>query len=287
LDLARYKALKLQLPYVVAARFNPAYRNKTNFAATDYFILDIDHVANAQIDMNTLKEKLSTDDRVELLFASPGGDGLKLFFRLNERCFDGTKYAVFYKHFAEQFGLLHNIQGLIDTRTCDVSRACFLSADTEAYFNPNAEAVQMENFVNFENSDEFQQVFELDFRPKKDIVPIEKPALSVDIFAEIKAQFTERKRIDPPKKTFAAPKEVDVLLELIRERLMTYGIELRDTRAIQFGSQLTFGYQNKWAEMNVFYGKKGYSLVKSTKNGSHAELCDLVYLMVRELLADL
>lgn len=44
----------------------------------------------------------------------------------------------------------------------------------------------------------------------------------------------------------------------------------------------TFGGHQ--AELNIFYGKKGFSVVKSTKTACSDELNDLVYNLVMELI---
>lgn len=41
----QYATLKRQLPYFVCAMFNPPYRKTENFAYTEYFIIDIDHIS--------------------------------------------------------------------------------------------------------------------------------------------------------------------------------------------------------------------------------------------------
>lgn len=46
LNAAQYATLKQQLPYFVCAMFNPAYRKTENFAYTEYFIIDIDHLSD-------------------------------------------------------------------------------------------------------------------------------------------------------------------------------------------------------------------------------------------------
>jgi hypothetical protein len=44
--------------------------------------------------------------------------------------------------------------------------------------------------------------------------------------------------------------------------------------------------KDTWCELNLFYGKRGFSIVKTTKSGSHAELADLAANVLRELLYD-
>ena len=61
LDPKQYAQLKKQLPYIVCAMFNPAHRRTENFAYTEHFIVDIDHLSDKQINLNDLKVKLQND----------------------------------------------------------------------------------------------------------------------------------------------------------------------------------------------------------------------------------
>ena len=103
LDLKRYNLLKRELPYIVCGNFNPPYRKRENFSYIQYFILDIDHINEKGLALIQIKEKLMTDDRIVMLFVSPGEDGLKVMFKLEERCYDSGLYSIFYKTFLKQF----------------------------------------------------------------------------------------------------------------------------------------------------------------------------------------
>ena len=117
---------------------------------TEYFVVDIDHIEEKELSINDLKTKFTQDKRVVLCFVSPGQDGLKLIFRLKERCYDAGIYSIFYKLFLSKFGAEYNIQQVIDTRTSDVARACFVSMDANAYYNPEAEPVDLNQYLNTE-----------------------------------------------------------------------------------------------------------------------------------------
>ena len=139
LDYKQYSLLKRQLPYFVCAMFNPPYRKIENFAYTEYFIVDIDHVTAKQLSMPELRNRIEKDNRVILSFLSPGEDGLKVMFKLKERCYDSGLYSLFYKLFVNSFSQQYGLQQVVDRQTNDVSRACFISMDVDAYYNPDAE----------------------------------------------------------------------------------------------------------------------------------------------------
>ena len=49
MDTKAYVQLKRRLPYFVCGQFNPPFRRKENFAYTESFILDFDHLSSKQL----------------------------------------------------------------------------------------------------------------------------------------------------------------------------------------------------------------------------------------------
>ena len=94
IDINKFNDLKKHLPYVVCAIFNPPYRRKENFAYTEYFVLDIDNISQKDFSLESIKELIVQDSRVVLCFVSPSEDGLKVFFRLKERCYDQNIFSI-------------------------------------------------------------------------------------------------------------------------------------------------------------------------------------------------
>ncbi len=92
--------------------------------------IDFDHVE----DIGKLKETLLNDPCLdtELMFVSPSGDGLKWIVPVN------IDKATHLDHFRAIEGYLKEKYDLnIDPSGKDVSRACFLPCDPDAYINPN------------------------------------------------------------------------------------------------------------------------------------------------------
>ena len=97
LDNKQYSSLKRKLPYLVCGMFNPPYRRTENFAYTEYFIIDIDHLSEKGLSLADTRKCIEKDTRTVLSFVSPGEDGLKVLFKLKERCYDSGLYSLFYK----------------------------------------------------------------------------------------------------------------------------------------------------------------------------------------------
>ena len=77
IDDKQYNLLKRQLPYLVCGMFNPPYRKTENFAYTEYFIIDIDHLSDKGFSLPDVRKRIEADSRVVLSFVSPGEDGLR------------------------------------------------------------------------------------------------------------------------------------------------------------------------------------------------------------------
>lgn len=91
--------------------------------------LDFDHLPDVEGTFNALKEDSYFE--TQLLFRSPSGDGLKwvvsfLDSYIQQRIFNSL-YNYIFNHY--------NVQ--IDKMCRNVSRACFLPHDPQAYLNPN------------------------------------------------------------------------------------------------------------------------------------------------------
>lgn len=284
IDPKKYSLLKRKLPYVTCGIFNPPYRRTEHFASIEVFILDIDHISEKGITVNWLKEKLKADTRIELMFESPGGDGLKILFRLYEKCFDHAKYSMFYKVFAQSFSDQYDLNQVIDTRTSDVTRACFISIDSNAYYNPHAEAVRIESFVDFNDPFQVMELKSLEKAGKTEHEPeLNDRELTPDIFQQIKQKLNPNIRTSVPK-NITVPEELDKILPNVKEHIQKYDMTIKEVKNIHYGKQIHFTVGPHFAEINVFYGKNGYKVVPTTKSGASAELAQIAAKALCELL---
>ncbi len=290
LDPAGYRRQKKYLPYVVPSVFHPPYRRRENFAFSDQLILDFDHLSSKNLSADKVKDMLSKDERVELMFTSPGGDGVKVFFRLGEKITDHAKYSAFYKIFAAEFAKGYELIQVFDSRTSDVTRACFLSADLFAYYNPDATPVEIGQIVDFEDITGVKHLEEEIDKQQKALVKATSPkvpdqSLDKDVFIEIK------KKLNPDyvprtvkKKIYFVPEELNSAEESIREAMKEYGITVVSVRNINYGKQFLFEYKSEKAEINLFYGKKGFSIVRTVRNFNNRQLQDLIFQIIDRVL---
>lgn len=278
LDAKMYATQKRELPFFVCGMFTPAFRRKENFAYTEYFVLDIDHVQEKGHDLGELKQRLVSDSRVVLCFISPGQDGLKLMFKLKSRCYDAGIYSIFYKLFASMFSKQYNLQQVIDDRTCDVSRACFMSIDPDVYYNPVAELVDWEQIVNEQNSmalfENVKQVEEeqhqLGKKCEKDELVSNEPG--AETMQRIKSLLNPARAKKEKIKEYFVPGILNDIIGDLKRYIEETGAIVTEIRDISYGKKIGVQVGLKFAEINLFYGKRGFNVVKSPKQGTSEEL---------------
>ncbi|MBK9290665.1 MAG: hypothetical protein IPM52_03400 [Bacteroidetes bacterium] len=295
IDPRRYRDMKTHLPYVVAASFNPPYRRIENFASCSALIIDLDHLQAKGINMQELRRKINADPRVLLSFCSPSGDGLKVMFRFEPKFTDPARYSIFYKLFATRLAAEYNVHQVIDKSTSDVSRACFVSYDPEVYFNPEAEPVKWALYVDFENhlslnelldaTDEAQQKARMVAPEVKDERTLTAQDLPDEILQKIKDQLNPARAAQKEKRIYVPP-EVEQLLPRIASALQAQKLTMTEVKNIHYGKQIKVNLGNLWGEVNLHYGKKGFSVVKSTKSGSDDRITEAVALVIMNLLYD-
>lgn len=291
LDKKKYDLLKRELPYFVCGIFNPPFRRLENFGWINRFVVDIDHLTAKSLDPHLLKEKLAADTRIEMIFISPGGDGLKIMFRLSEKCFDYGKYSLFYKIFLREFSGFHNLSQVVDSRTSDVTRACFFSFDPEIYYNPHPEPVVMNSIIDFENPFEVsvaqkemkefedkQNECKADFGSEEAIIN----GPDDDILAQIRQTLNPNAR-QKRQKIIYVPEELNSTVEIVRQKMSSLSISTDEVINIHYGKKFRFSLGLKKAEVNLFYGKRGFSVVISPRAGTDKELNNICGDLLKEL----
>lgn len=287
IDPAQYTQAKRQLPFFVCGIFNPPYRRSENFAYIEHFVLDIDHLTDKGLDAEAVRQQLQADERVEMLFLSPSGDGLKVMFRLSERCYDAGKYAMFYRAFTHDVSTHYGLEQAIDTRTCDATRACFLSFDPQAYHNSFALPIVLGDFLQEDNP---QSVFEADRHYLSQAPPTSASEAPLpvdpdtDTMQRIKQQLGQRKALIaaarsewPVPQPFMLAEAMPEVVQIITEA----GLEITDISDIQYGKKIHVRLGMRQAEANVFYGKRGFSVVATPKRCCSPELNDILADLLR------
>ncbi len=289
IDPKAYRSKKTDLPYVVAAIFNPEFRKTDNFSKIEHIILDLDHISDYDFDIDNLKNSLKKDNSVELIFVSPSGNGMKIFFRLKKPCFDHSKFSIFYQSFSKHFAQKHNIKQIVDYTTSDVTRACFISTDKNTYFNKNPDEIDINKFVDFNNVFQVQNLQkDIKIEKKQKLKNETDKGIDKDTFIEIKKKlnpkFAEKEEKIRQKHIFV-PKKLDKIIEDVIDFLSDFELVVKEIRNIHYGKKFIFSHKQHTAEINVFYGKRGFSVVRSPKTGTNLELMELGFKVFTEFFA--
>lgn len=287
----QYATLKRQLPYFVCAMFNPPYRKTENFAYTEYFIIDIDHISEKGLILDDLFKTIVKDSRTLLCFRSPGGDGIKVIMKFSERCYDVGLYKTFYKIFLVKYSKQYGLEQVVDTKTCDVARACFLSADENAFFNPFAKCVSISEYLSPDT--DISLAFDLKRKADKAVCKIEEKNKethdkepSKDALMKIRETLKMQTRQCRIKAEAYVPKELEDIMDGLKKYVEEKGIVLTAVVNIQYGKKLAFIVAMRKAEINIFYGKRGFSVVQSPKTGTDKDANELMVDVINSFLME-
>ncbi len=289
LDHSRYVTQKRSLPYVVCGMFNPPFRRIENFAYTEYFIVDIDHVSEKGFCVEELRKRIESDTRVVLSFLSPSEDGLKVLFRLKEKCFDSGLYALFYKSFVSAFSKVYSLEQVVDLKTSDVTRACFISVDENAYYNPNAESVEMNAFVDMDDTfGLFEQKYRIEKEFKESSGCCDEQKEPIDPCEEtlqrIKSILNPGAAKKAERKNIFVPEVLEDIMSDLKNYIEQTGAVVVSIVSINYGKQMMVKVGLKQAEVNIFYGKHGFRVVRSTKSGTDSQITEAVAQLVETFI---
>ena len=210
-------------------------------------------------------------------------------FKLSERCYDKGLFSLFYKAFAHKFALQYQMEQVIDQQTCDVTRACFVSFDPDAYYNPQAEPIVMESYVSFNNPlDVFDLKYELerqaaDEKKQQNAEKEPKADVDADIIRNIKAILNPA-AAQKQNKPVIVPEQLNEIMEDLKAYIEKTGVEVCEVINISYGKKIRMKMRLKQAEVNLFYGKRGFSVVKSPRTGTDDELNDLMLGLIQSYI---
>lgn len=126
-ETRKFKALKFDY-----ATFSGTFSKRNDKALLSHsglLTIDFDHIT----DLQQLKNQLLQDEyfETEMLFVSPSGDGLKWIIPID---ITEATHQIFFHAIANYIREVYHLE--VDKSGKDVSRACFLPHDPEAYINP-------------------------------------------------------------------------------------------------------------------------------------------------------
>lgn len=291
LDAKQYSELKRTLPYVVCGMFNPPYRRTENFAYIEYFIVDIDHLPEKGLAPSEVRKRIEQDSRVVMSFLSPSEEGLKVLFRLKERCYDAGLYSLFYKAFVRKLSAECQLEQAVDARTCDVCRACFISIDPGVYYSPDATAVDMHAYLDISDPASLQEMKsafckeekERARQKKAEAAPAEPDA---EVMEKIRDLLRSKEKKQAEKVPAYIPEQLNEVMADLKRFIENTGIVVYEVVNIQYGKKLRMKIGLRQAEINLFYGKRGFSVVQSPRCGTSSEFNRMTADLIKAFLIE-
>jgi len=121
--------LKSKLDYVCFAGIFRRRGKEDLVKSSGFACFDVDDVTN----LEEAKEKINKNKYTHCSFISPSGKGLKFLVKIPEIKND-EEYKKYWISISKHYALPNS-----DVATKDISRACYISEDGGAYYNPNSE----------------------------------------------------------------------------------------------------------------------------------------------------
>ena len=72
------------------------------------------------------------------------------------------------------------------------------------------------------------------------------------------------------------PQQLDDIMDELKTYVEDTGVVLYEVKNIQYGKKLRFKMGQKLAEINLFYGKNGFSVVQSPRCGTSSDFNELM-----------
>ncbi len=289
-DPGKWRPLLKKLPYALCGIFSPASNRKENFAWADRFFLWIRYCGEMDFDRDDPRLRIIRDREVMMCFSTPGHVGLIVMFALSKRCHDAGLYSVFCRKFAREFARRHRIEKYVNTAYADVTRICPVAGDRGVYYNPDAERVNLSDYVDTGNPEEAFRIKHaedsLARSAGKNATETPRPPAEPegDILDAIRKKLGSRVR-PRPSGAAAAPGKTAGIAEELRKEIGDAGMEVTGIENIRGTLKIRAALGTKRAEVNVFPGKKGFTALFAPLSGTDPELSRILADMVRNFLA--
>ena len=173
-----------------------------------------------------------------------------------------------------------------------MARACFISFDPNIYYNQQAESIDLNQYVDTNYLSAFislKKELEQDEKETKQNKPAATTSNDPDKEAieKIKSILNPNAKIKMQKPPAYIPQALENIMDELKLFINKAGIELTEIINIHYGKKMRFKLGARQAEINLFYGKKGFSVVISPRSGTNEELNKLTSDLILTFLYEL
>jgi 2-phospho-L-lactate guanylyltransferase (CobY/MobA/RfbA family) len=100
-----------------------------------------------------------------------------------------------------------------------------------------------------------------------------------------------RSRLNPKlkareEKHYFVPEILNDIVKELQFFLENIGFVVIDIKSIQYGKKISLQLGNKRAEINLFFGKRGFSVVQTSKSGTSSDLNQLGADCIKQFLLE-
>ena len=88
------------------------------------------------------------------------------------------------------------------------------------------------------------------------------------------------------QKPIFVPQVLNDIIDDLVQYIEQTGVSVTEVRNIQYGKKLRFDLGLKEAELNLFFGRKGFSVVSSPRTGTNEELNELMVNLVSNYISE-
>ena len=96
-----------------------------------------------------------------------------------------------------------------------------------------------------------------------------------EVMARIKQCLQLNSKARPAKPVAYVPQQLAEIVEDLKSYIQDTGLVVTEIISIQYGKKIRIKMGRKEAEINLFFGKRGFSVVKSPRCGTDNELNDI------------
>ena len=149
-----------------------------------------------------------------------------------------------------------------------------MSYDPDVYYNPDSEAIRVADYVDTTNPlavadmrQEIRQEEKQAEKPSEHREPTDDEVDAIKRILNLKRQTAAK-----TERQIVVPQQLETAMSSITAALAEANIDIVEIVNINYGKKIKMQSGNRLAEVNVFYGKRGFSVVRSPKCGTDFEL---------------
>lgn len=150
------------------------------------------------------------------------------------------------------------------------------------YYNPNSEHVNISDYLysydyNYLTNNQNNNYSTIDEEDKYTNRENKQEEPDNETITKIKEILQLKKIIHKANNPVYTPEILNSIESELRDFIQELGFSIKEIVNIQYGKKIKVQIGLKQAEVNLFYGKKGFSVVKSPNSGNDPELISILF----------